>query len=114
MEIFEWLSTDVVNPLFIWRLNEDKKRKWTLYDLSDMIRSSGWQVPAYTLPERMSEVIVMRIVVRQGTGIDLADLLIKDIKHALAKLNALEYPTNSLLEHQSKIKKPSTGFTHSR
>lgn len=114
MEIFEFFDSDVVNPLFIWKLKDDKERKWTLYDLSDALRSSGWQVPAYTLPEKMADVVVMRVVIRQGTGIDLADLLLDDIKHSIAKLNALESPTNSLLEHRANIATKPSSFTHNR
>lgn len=40
----------------------------------------------------------MRIVVRQGTGIDLADLLMQDIRRSVEVLNKLEEPTNSAIQ----------------
>lgn len=97
MGIFEFFSNDMPNPLFIWKLKDDPNRKWTLYDLSDALHVEGWQVPAYTMPKAMEDVIIMRVVVRQGTGFDLADLLMEDIKRCVNQLDALKEPTNSAL-----------------
>lgn len=112
--IFEFLSNDNPNPLFIWKLKDDPKRNWTLYDLSDELHIEGWQVPAYTLPEAMVNVIVMRVVVRQGTGIDLADLLMDNMKHCIDKLNKLENPTNSAILWRKKVPQAPKGFSHAR
>lgn len=92
---FKNYSEDVVNPLFIWYLNADydKTAKWTLYDLQDKLAQSGWMVPAYTLPENLQQFVVMRVVVRQGFNRDMADMLLGDIKNAVAELDKLEYPT---------------------
>ncbi len=95
MKIFEMLSNELPNPLFAWKLKEDSERKWTLYDLSDALHIEGWQVPAYSMPADMEETVIMRVVIRQGTGIDLADLLIADIKKCVEQLDTLQYPTNS-------------------
>ena len=48
-------------------------------------------------PKNMEDVVIMRVVVRQGTGKDLADLLVKDIKTNIAQLNQLQEPTNSAI-----------------
>lgn len=114
MNLFEFFSNDMPNPLFIWKLKSDPTRKWTLYDLSDELHIQGWQVPAYTLPKDLENVIAMRVVVRQGTGIDLADLLIENMKHCIDKLNKLEEPTNSAILWNKNIPQPSKGFNHSR
>ncbi|MFI3262169.1 MAG: glutamate decarboxylase [Rikenellaceae bacterium] len=102
--IFEFLSEDTPNPLFVWKLKEDKNRKWTLYDLSDALHVEGWQIPAYTMPESLTDVIIMRIVVRQGMSMDLADLLIDNMKVCVNELNTLKEPTNSALDHNYKGK----------
>ena len=88
-------SNEVVNPLFIWYLKPDyaKKAKWTLYDLQDKLKQSGWMVPAYTLPNNLENHVVMRIVARQGFSRDMADQLLNDITGAVAELEKLEYPT---------------------
>ncbi len=114
MGIFEFFSNDMPNPLFIWKLKDDPNRKWTLYDLSDALHVEGWQVPAYTMPKAMGDVIIMRVVVRQGTGFDLADLLMEDIKRCVNQLDALKEPTNSALMWAKKEPQKPRGFNHSR
>ena len=114
MGIFEFFSNDMPNPLFIWTLKKDPNRKWTLYDLSDALHVEGWQVPAYTMPKAMEDVVVMRVVVRQGTGFDLADLLMEDIKRCVNQLNQLKEPTNSAIMWAKKEPQKPRGFNHSR
>ena len=114
MGIFEFFSDDMPNPLFIWKLKNDSSRKWTLYDLSDALHAQGWQVPAYTMPKNMEDVVIMRVVVRQGTGKDLADLLVKDIKTNIAQLNQLQEPTNSAILWNKREPQKPRGFNHSR
>ncbi len=113
MGIFEFLSPENPNPLFVFTLKDDPSREWTLYDLSDKLLQGGWQVPAYTLPKSLEDVAVMRIVIRQGMGVDLADLLLKAIKTNIAELDLLEYPSPSKLawDKGHRIKK---SFDHSR
>jgi glutamate decarboxylase len=40
----------------------------------------GWQVPAYTFPDNMTDTAVMRIVIRNGFSMDLANLLLDDLR----------------------------------
>lgn len=114
MGIFEFFSNDMPNPLFIWKLKNDPSRKWTLYDLSDALHTQGWQVPAYTMPKDMEDVVIMRVVVRQGTGQDLADLLVQDIKANIAVLDKLQEPTNSAIMWNKHQPQKPRGFNHSR
>jgi len=81
-------SDEVVNPLFIWYLKPEYARaaKWTLYDLQDKLSQHGWMVPAYTLPSKLEDYVVMRVVVRQGFSRDMADMLLGDIKNAITEL----------------------------
>ena len=59
---------------------------WTVYDVSDALRMRGWLVPAYPMPPALDDVSVLRIVVRNGFGPDLASLLIEDLRRAVASL----------------------------
>ncbi len=97
---FRNYSDEVVNPLFVFSLSEEFSRdaKWTLYDLQDLLQQRGWMVPAYSLPNNLTDRVVMRIVARQGFTRDMADMLLGDIKSALMELNALEYPTTSRIK----------------
>ena len=46
-------------------------------------------VPAYTLPSKLEDYVVMRVVVRRGFSRDMADMLLGDIKNAIAELEKL-------------------------
>ena len=114
MKCFRNYADKLVNPLFIWYMNPDydKKAKWTLYDLQALLQQSGWMVPAYTMPENLENLVVMRVVVRQGTSRDMIDMLIDDIKNAVAELEKLEYPTDSRIKYEKQIKQKGRVFTH--
>ncbi len=114
MRPFVNYCNEVVNPLFIWHMCRDYARnaKWTLYDLQDMLKQSGWMVPAYSMPKNIEDMVVMRIVVRQGFSRDMADMLLADIRSAVSKLEHLEYPTTSRLAQERNIKVKGTVFTH--
>lgn len=74
-------------PVFAWRLTSDPDRRWTLYDLSDRLRMKGWIVPAYPMPDDLTEVTVQRIVVRNGMSHDLASFLVRDLRACVDHLN---------------------------
>lgn len=114
MAPFKNYSEEVTNPLFIWYMKPEytQKAKWTLYDLQDKLRQSGWMVPAYTLPEKLEDYIVMRVVVRQGFSRDMADMLLGDIKDAIADLEKLEYPTPTRLNIEKNQVTKGSVFTH--
>ena len=97
MHCFQNYSKELDNPLFIWFLKPEyeKTAKWTLFDLQDKLMQCGWMVPAYTMPKDIEDMVVMRVVVRQGMSRDMADMLITDIQNAVAELEQLEYPTPS-------------------
>ena len=103
---FKNYSDTLENPLFIWSLNPEfeKTAKWTLFDLQDKLMQSGWMVPAYTMPKNIEDMVVMRVVVRQGMSRDMANMLIEDIRNAVEGLERLEYPTPSRIEAQKKGK----------
>ena len=72
MSCFKNYSERLENPLFIWALEPEyeKNAKWTLYDLQDKLMQHGWMVPAYSMPKNIEDMVVMRIVVRQGMSRD--------------------------------------------
>jgi glutamate decarboxylase len=100
--------------VFAWRLTgEDasggarRERKWTLYDLSDRLRMHGWQVPAYPMPDGLSDVTVQRIVVRNGMSHDLATLFVRDLRTCVRYLDGLDAPLPSTADGGQ-----GTGFHH--
>ncbi len=94
-------------PVVCWALKEDSDVPWTLYDLADRLRMSGWLVPAYPLPANLQEVNVERLVVRQDFSMQLAIRLIADMKKEIGHLNGSRVIIGKETSH------PSTGFNHS-
>jgi len=78
---FEMLSTGRDLPVLAWKLKQ--QTNWSLYDLSDRLRDRGWQVPTYKMPANREDVVIQRIVVRNGFTHDLAGMLLRDIERHL-------------------------------
>jgi glutamate decarboxylase len=71
-------------PAVTWRIREGADPGFTLYDLADRLRVRGWQVPAYPLTGAASDIVVQRILVRQGVSRDLAAILLDDLRASVA------------------------------
>ncbi|MBE6207529.1 MAG: glutamate decarboxylase [Rikenellaceae bacterium] len=114
MKCFANYSDKVENPLFIWKMcsTYEKTAKWTLYDLQDKLKQSGWMVPAYSMPANIEQTVVMRVVVRQGFSRDMADQLLTDIRNAVAEFEQLKYPTTSRLKLEKQEHQCGKVFTH--
>ena len=66
--------------------------KYTAYDVSRKLRERGWLVPAYTMPPNREDLVVLRVVVRNGFSHDMADLFLRDLRIAVDWLDGLESP----------------------
>ncbi len=75
-------------PVFLFRLKPEVTN-YTVYDVSAKLRERGWQVPAYSLPDNLTDVSGLRVVVRNGFGRDLADLFLDDLRRATDYLESL-------------------------
>jgi glutamate decarboxylase len=87
-------------PGLAWKLKPGVETGFTLFDVADRLRMSGWQVPAYTLPPNREDLAIQRILVRHDFSRDLADLLLGDYRGALSHL-AKHRPTVSLSEEEA-------------
>ena len=85
---FEVVSDGSAIPVLAFKVRDPSK--FTVFHVSDQLRMGGWQVPAYTMPADATDVAVLRIVVREGFGMDLADMLLEAIGKAVEHLQ--EYP----------------------
>jgi glutamate decarboxylase len=92
IDAFELMSDGTDIPVFAWRLTPGHTDKWNLDHLSMRLRSRGWLVPAYPMPDNLADLRVMRIVVRNGLSLDLAASLLGVIEDEVAYLDALEGP----------------------
>ena len=75
-------------PVIAFRLKGDPG--YTEFDVSHALRSFGWQVPAYTMPDDAKDVTVLRVVVREGFSTDLARALKDDTLTVLKNLDELK------------------------
>jgi len=82
---FEVISDGSAIPVVSFKLRDDSK--FTVFDVSALLRSYGWQVPAYTMPDNASDIAVLRIVVREGFSANLARALRDDLREVMAKLD---------------------------
>lgn len=71
-------------PAVSWTFLPDTDPGFSLYDLADRLRTRGWLVPAYAMPAEREDLVVQRILVRHGFSEDMGDLLIADMRAALA------------------------------
>jgi glutamate decarboxylase len=94
---FELLSDGSDLPVLAFRLADPSAATYSVFDLSERLRQRGWLVPAYTFPENLQHVAVLRLVVRNGFSRDLAGLLINDLRAQVEALEAAPQPPVPLL-----------------
>lgn len=70
-------------PGACWMLKKDVNPGFSLYDLTDRLRSRGWQVASYSLPTDCEDMVIQRVLVRHGFSRDMADLLLADINRCI-------------------------------
>jgi glutamate decarboxylase len=78
-------------PVFAFALKPDVQN-YTVFDVSDRVRQYGWLVPAYTFPENRQDLSVLRVVVRAGMTMEMADHLLLDVRQVTDFLESLDSP----------------------
>jgi glutamate decarboxylase len=94
-------------PIICYKLKSPERQHWTLYELADRMAMRGWQIPAYTLPADMEDVLVQRMVIRADFSAALADTLLRDFRGAIDYLKR-----NTHHAMPGKSKSGAQGFTH--
>jgi glutamate decarboxylase len=87
MEWFELLSHGSDLPVFAFKVRGESAG-FSVFDLSERLRTRGWLVPAYTFPANLQDTAVLRIVVRNGFSKDLANVLLSDLRQHVRALAA--------------------------
>jgi len=77
---FELISEGRELPVFAFKI-ADPQASYTVFDLTERLRTRGWLVPAYTFPANLTDTAVIRVVIRNGFGRDLADSFLSDLDH---------------------------------
>jgi len=88
---YELISDGSELPVFAFTL-KDSVKNYSVFDVSDRLRQHGWLVPAYSFPENRQDLSVLRIVVRAGMSLDMADLLLTDLRQQTDYLESLKSP----------------------
>ncbi len=88
---YRLLSAGADLPVFAFALRPEVS-DYTVFDVSDRLRQHGWLVPAYTFPAHREDLSVLRIVVRHGMTIDMADLLHDHLGEVTRELESLDGP----------------------
>src|SRR4029077_3983508 len=88
MRHFELLSDGSAIPVFAFR--GKPRTSFSVFDLFGALRESGWQVPAYSMPAKIEDIAVLRIVVREGFSRDMATMLLDDLARAVDHFSRLK------------------------
>lgn len=86
-----------------WRMKSNKS--YNLYDVADRMRTHGWLIVAYPLPDDRGKEVVMRTVIRHGFTHDMADLMLADLTRSVKQLK-------SATGLHSLTREESGGFAH--
>jgi glutamate decarboxylase len=92
-------------PAISWVIKDGSDPGYTLFDLSDRLRMRGWQAAAYSMLPNITDVVVMRLLIRHGFSRDMADLMLADFKRAIDHLR--RHPARTPLTAAD-----GTSFTH--
>ena len=86
--VFEIVSKhDVASlPLVAFKFKNDQQMGFDATVLVHELRGKGWIVPAYTLPANASDVLIMRVVVRETFTHEMVEMLVEDIRLILISL----------------------------
>ena len=88
-------------PVFAVKLRDDVSA-YTVFDISERLRQRGWLVPAYTFPENLTNISVLRFVIRNGFSKDLASLLADDIRAQVKCLETQHTGHTPLVPHETR------------
>ena len=81
-------------PAVVWTIPAGQQPGLTLYDLADRLRMRGWQVPAYPFTGELASTAFQRILVRLEFNREMVDLLLADIRSAVAFFAAHPAPAS--------------------
>ncbi|GAB3964059.1 glutamate decarboxylase [Actinoallomurus acanthiterrae] len=91
MGCFQLLTRGDQLPVLAFTTTDDVT-EFDVFDVSRRLREFGWLVPAYTFPADRQDLAVLRIVVRNGFSLDLADRLAEDLESLLPWLRKQPRP----------------------
>ena len=88
LEKFNIINDATHTPCFCVSLKDESR--YNAADLAKVLSQEGWTIPAFSLPANASTTNTMRTNVKETFALDMADILAKDIKNALKKLDSID------------------------
>jgi glutamate decarboxylase len=88
---YRLLSTGNELPVFAFALDPEIKN-YNVFDVSDRLRERGWLVPAYSFPANRQDLSALRIVMRAGMHVEMADKLLEFLGEQTKTLQSLSGP----------------------
>jgi glutamate decarboxylase len=92
-------------PAISWVIKDGSDPGYTLFDLSDRLRMHGWKAAAYSMRPNITDVVVMRLIIRHGFSRDMANLMLGDFRRTIDHLG--KHPARKPLTAAD-----GTSFTH--
>lgn len=89
-EIVKLNKFDVINdnaPFPVIALTLKNSDKYNVYQISSMLKTKEWVVPAYTLPPNAEEMEVLRIVIKENFDREMINNFIEDLIEVLNVLD---------------------------
>ncbi len=84
IEFFDIINRNIQLPIIAASIKRDAG--FDVFELSAKLRQRGWIVPAYNLPKNAEDINILRIVVKENFGRDMADILLHDIERFAEEL----------------------------
>jgi glutamate decarboxylase len=88
-------------PVFAFALAPEVTN-YSVFDISARLRERGWLVPAYTFPENRQDLSVLRIVVRAGMHLEMADDLLGHLAEKTKEMESLTGPLPDAVRSRAK------------
>ena len=79
-------------PVVTFQLHDSCE--FTAFDVSHGLRAYGWQVPAYTMPDNVTDLAVLRVVVREGFSRDMSRVLHEHLVEVMKELRTIKTDGN--------------------
>lgn len=94
-------------PGAAWMLKKGIDPGFDLYDLSDRMRTRGWQIASYSLPSNCEDMVIQRVLIRHGFSRDMAELMIEDLKRCIEY-----FKTHQIVKKGANDEELSQSFHH--
>ncbi len=84
LDKFEFINGDAPFPVIAFILKNSDK--YNVYQISSMLKTKEWVVPAYTLPPNAEDMEVLRIVIKENFDREMINNFVEDLIDVISEL----------------------------